>query len=114
MQVNHIDENPANNNLNNLNLMTPKENTNWGTGIERRAKTCSETLKGKKTYHKNNKAKRIIEFNKTNEAVCEWFTIKAAAEYHKKHYTTIMLILEGRTKTLRDGTYFRYKEKEAV
>lgn len=35
MQVNHIDENPENNNLDNLNLMTPGENSNWGTRNER-------------------------------------------------------------------------------
>lgn len=37
MQVNHIDEDPSNNNLDNLNLMTPEENSNWGTGIKRAA-----------------------------------------------------------------------------
>lgn len=30
-QVNHIDENKLNNNLSNLNLLTPFENSNWGT-----------------------------------------------------------------------------------
>lgn len=35
MQVNHIDENKYNNNLDNLNLMTPSENINWGTRNER-------------------------------------------------------------------------------
>ena len=39
MQVNHIDEDKANNVLWNLNLMTPKENTNYGTCISRRVKT---------------------------------------------------------------------------
>ena len=39
MQVNHIDEDKSNNRLDNLNLMTPKENCNYGTGIERRAET---------------------------------------------------------------------------
>lgn len=36
LQVNHIDENKDNNSIYNLNLMTPKENTNYGTGIARR------------------------------------------------------------------------------
>ena len=35
MQVNHINEIKSDNRLSNLNLMTPKENTNYGTGIER-------------------------------------------------------------------------------
>ena len=38
LQVNHINEVKTDNRLSNLNLMTAKENTNWGTGIERRAK----------------------------------------------------------------------------
>ena len=33
--VNHIAENPQNNHISNLNLMSQKENVNWGTGIER-------------------------------------------------------------------------------
>lgn len=37
LQVNHLDENKHNNRLDNLNLVTPKENTRWGTGIARMA-----------------------------------------------------------------------------
>lgn len=43
-QVNHIDENKDNNSIFNLNLLTPKENCNWGTRNERIIKT-------KKKYH---------------------------------------------------------------
>jgi hypothetical protein len=35
--VNHIDENPLNNELSNLEWVTPKENVNHGTALERRA-----------------------------------------------------------------------------
>lgn len=35
MQVNHIDENISNCRLDNLNLMTAKENTNWGSRTQR-------------------------------------------------------------------------------
>lgn len=113
MQVNHIDENPENNNLDNLNLMTPKENTNWGTGIERRAKSTSIALTGKQLFENNPNSKTVMEYNKDGVPVCFWFSIKAAAEYHGKHYTTIMLCLKNKTH-LRDGSYFEYVKKEAV
>lgn len=46
LQVNHINEIKTDNRLENLNLMTPKENTNYGTGIERRSK---KQINGKKS-----------------------------------------------------------------
>ena len=44
MQVNHIDENKLNNRLNNLNLLSPKDNTNYGTHNERMKKTKRKRL----------------------------------------------------------------------
>lgn len=45
IQVNHIDEDKTNNCLWNLNLMTPKQNINYGTGIKRRIeKQCKSVV----------------------------------------------------------------------
>lgn len=40
-EINHINEKKEDCSLQNLNLMTPKENTNWGTRTERAAKSIS-------------------------------------------------------------------------
>ena len=61
MEVNHIDENKDNNSISNLNLMTPKENCNWGTRNERSSKAISKALKGRNLSeeHKGNISKAL-------------------------------------------------------
>jgi len=43
-EVNHKDENPSNNKIDNLEWCTPKYNSNYGTHIERMAKSKSRTV----------------------------------------------------------------------
>lgn len=59
MQVNHINEDKSDNRICNLNLMTPKENVNWGTRNERASIGISKALKGRKftEQHKYNLSK---------------------------------------------------------
>lgn len=44
LQVNHISEDKTDCSFANLNILTPKENINYGTGIERRTKTQSKQV----------------------------------------------------------------------
>lgn len=61
--VNHINECKTDNRLCNLNLMTSKENTNWGTGIERRSKAQSKVCIG---Y--DDEGNVVVTFSSTQEA----------------------------------------------
>ena len=76
-EVNHIDECKTNNQIKNLNLMTPKENCNFGTRNERRAKTQSKRVKafdkqGNLVYDfpSTKEAQRQIGFNNGNISKC--------------------------------------------
>ena len=75
MQINHIDEDKTNNFIyvnpdgsvdlqkSNLNLMTCKENANWGTAIKRRAE---------KQINHPNESKRVVQFTLDGVLVKEW------------------------------------------
>lgn len=95
MQVNHIDEDKTNNTLSNLNLMTPKENNNWGTRNERANKSQSIT----KTKH------HVLQYNlKTGEPIKEWFNAMEAAETLGLVFSNIYRCCEGK--------YFDYRDKK--
>ena len=62
MQINHISEDKTENFFENLELMSPKQNINFGTCIERRAKAQSKQVGAFKDD------KLVMIFSSTNEA----------------------------------------------
>lgn len=71
MQVNHINERKDDNRISNLNLMDCKDNINWGSGIERRAKQVK---------------KKVIQMTLEGEEICCWFSAIDAERELKKYY----------------------------
>lgn len=107
MQVNHIDENKNNNSISNLNLMTPKENTNWGTRNERAGKNVSKALKGKYKYHKHPRSKVIIQFTNNGTLLRLWKCCKSASEKYNIPQSNISQCLTGNYKQA-GGYKWRY------
>ena len=98
LQINHIDEDKLNNRLDNFNLMTCKENNNWGTRNIRSALAQSKT---------------VLQFDKNGNFIKEWPSINEAARITNMPASNIVRCCKGRRKTHK-GFIWKYKEKEAV
>ena len=71
MQINHINEVKHDNRLENLNLMTPKENVNWGTRTKRASITNSFILK-----NRPDQSRPINQYTLDGSFVKNWPSIK--------------------------------------
>lgn len=101
MQVNHINEDIHDNRLENLNLMTPKENTNWGTGIER--KTLSQ--------RNNNRSKIVLQYSLEGNFIKEFPSTKEVQRQFGYANTNIGACCLGKRKSAY-GYIWRYKNED--
>ena len=90
MQVNHIDENKQNNTLSNLNLMSPSENTNWGSRNDRVCKMFG---------------KWVIKLSLKNEILHFYPSTKKAAKENGLRSNTISECCNGKRKSYGGYTW---------
>lgn len=116
MQVNHIDENKTNNNITNLEWVTPKENTNYGSRTDR-AITNMKNTKATKEWKSNNSggnvhnARAIIGVNvKTKERI-EFESMSSVNKFFNKPHAdrSVSATIRGKQKTAY-GYYWFYKD----
>lgn len=87
--INHIDENKVNNNIENLEAITQKENTNHGTGIKRarevraglrESETSEKHRKYRRKYHKSEK---YLKYKREYNRECYYSNLEKNREYFR-------------------------------
>lgn len=100
-EVNHKDEDKTNNSVDNLEWVTAKENTNYGTRNERAGKTISKLqINGKLS-------KPVLQFSKTGEFIREWPSMSECERNGFKH-SAVSRCCRGKLPHYK-GFLWRYK-----
>ena len=103
MQVNHINEIKTDNRLSNLNLMTCKENINYGTRNARSANKCFIILKNRK-----DQSKPVLQFTLEGFMVKEYPSIKQVERELGFYTSNIVNCCKGK---LKQAYGFKWKYK---
>ena len=104
IDVNHIDECKTNNNFNNLNLMTRKENCNFGTRNARIIKSLTNNQKLSKALTNNPKLSKAVGAYKNGNLVMSFPSI-AEAQRQGFDCSHISACCNGKLKTHKGYTW---------
>lgn len=94
MQVNHINEDKTDNRLCNLNIMTAKQNINWGTAIDRTKRKLS---------------KPVLQYSMDGTFIKEWPSAREVERQLGFNSTSISRCCSGKYKQMNN---YKWKYKE--
>ncbi len=102
-EVNHIDEDKLNNRLENLNLMSRRENCLWGTGIERH----------KKSMFNGKMSKKVLQYDLDGNFIREWVSLSQITREKGYSIGNISSCCHGIRPTAH-GYIWKYKREEVA
>ena len=88
-QVNHKDEDKSNNALSNLEWISPKDNTNYGTRNKRISKSHQKKVicvESGEIFNSITEASKAVDIDPSNISNCLAGRKKTAAGYHWRYY----------------------------
>ena len=98
--INHIDENPGNNNVNNLEWCTAKHNVNYGN----RAKKYAEKTQGERHYNHKLTEQDVLNIKKEYKPGVIGCGTESLGKKYGVHRMTIKAILKNKSwKYLKEG-----------
>ena len=104
-EINHKDENPANNNVENLEWCNRFYNQHYGTAIQR----MTESMKGKFVGAKSVLSKRIYQYSINGDFICEWESLHAIKRELNINIANISSCCSG-TRKSAGGYVWKYKK----
>ena len=110
--VNHKDENPSNNCVDNLEWCNHKYNINYGTCQHRRVANTDykevSRKRAEKLLNRKDQSKTVLQFTKDNEFVREWVSTKECGRNDYDH-SAVAACCRGKLKSHK-GFIWKYKE----
>lgn len=114
-QVNHIDEDKLNNNLANLEWLTPCENMRYGTRSERqKLKTDYSSQKRKIIARENGKktSKKVSQFSKEGQLIKIYASAKEAHRKTGINHSHILECCQGKRYRTVGGYVWKYERND--